>query len=165
MNTQEKEQLINDTYDVVVIGAGNGGLAAATQLALSGKKIILFEQHNLPGGFASSFVRGRFEFETSLHEFANIGPPSNKGSVRRLFEDKFSLDVEFVAIPEAYRLIITDPSEKLDVTMPFGVENLIEAIEKQVPGSRDSIIKFFDIAKEIRNAFRYFRTTKGSPDQ
>ncbi len=165
MNTQEKEQIISDTYDVVVIGAGNGGLAAATQLALSGKKIILFEQHNLPGGFASSFVRGRFEFETSLHEFASIGPPSNKGSARRLLEDKFGLDIEFVAIPEAYRLILTDPSEKLDVTMPFGVENFIEAIEKQVPGSKDSVTKLFDIIIEIRDTFRYFSATQGSPDQ
>lgn len=165
MNTQEKEQIIIDTYNVVVIGAGNGGLAAATQLALNGKKIILFEQHNLPGGFASSFVRGRFEFETSLHEFASIGPPSNRGSVRKLFEDRFGLDIEFVAVPEAYRLILTDPSEKLDVTMPFGVENFIEAIEKQFPGSRDSVTKLFDIAKEIRDAFRYFGATRGNPDQ
>jgi len=165
MSTQEKEQVISDAYDVVVIGAGNGGLAAATQLALNGKKIILFEQHNLPGGFASSFVRGRFEFETSLHEFASIGPPSNKGSIRKLFEDRFGLEVEFVEIPEAFRLISTDPSEKLDVTMPFGVENFIEVIEKQVPGSRDSVTKLFDIAKEIRGTFRYFSVTKGNPDQ
>ena len=65
MNLQKFDQ----PYDVVVIGAGNGGLTAATQLAISGKKIILFEQHNLPGGFATSFIRGRFEFEATLHEF------------------------------------------------------------------------------------------------
>lgn len=55
-------------YDAVVIGAGNGGLTAAARLAKEGKRVALLEQHNMPGGFATSFVRGRFEFEPSLHE-------------------------------------------------------------------------------------------------
>ena len=45
------------TYDVVVIGAGNGGLIAATKCAKKGLKTLLVEQHNLPGGFATSFVK------------------------------------------------------------------------------------------------------------
>ena len=65
--SESKEQRIEDSYDAVIIGAGNGGLIAATELAMNGVNILLLEQHNLPGGFASSFVRGRFEFETSLH--------------------------------------------------------------------------------------------------
>ena len=56
-------QQIKQRYDCVVIGAGNGGLAAAARLAAAGVRVLLLEQHNLPGGFASSFTRGRFEFE------------------------------------------------------------------------------------------------------
>ena len=44
-------------YDAVVIGAGNGGLAAACRMAKGGKKTLLVERHNLPGGCASSFRR------------------------------------------------------------------------------------------------------------
>ena len=39
-----------EQYDVVVVGAGNAGLSAAIQMALAGKKTLLIEQHNLPGG-------------------------------------------------------------------------------------------------------------------
>ena len=42
-------------YDVVVVGAGNAGLSAAIQTAMAGKKVLLIEQHNLPGGCATSF--------------------------------------------------------------------------------------------------------------
>ena len=62
-------------YDAIVVGAGNGGLSTACTLAKAGKKVLLIEQHNLPGGVASSFRRGRFEFETALHELAAIGKP------------------------------------------------------------------------------------------
>ena len=37
-------------FDAVVIGAGTGGLSAALSLANAGKKVLLLEKHNLPGG-------------------------------------------------------------------------------------------------------------------
>ena len=46
-------------YDVVVIGAGNGGLAAAIRVLQGGYSCLVLEQHNLPGGCATSFKRGR----------------------------------------------------------------------------------------------------------
>ena len=70
-------------YDAVVIGAGNGGLAAACRMAKGGKKTLLVERHNLPGGCASSFRRGRFEFETALHEICEWGSKENPGGCRK----------------------------------------------------------------------------------
>ena len=159
-----KEQGIEDSYDVVVIGAGNGGLIATAELAMRGTKILLLEQHNLPGGFASSFVRGRFEFETSLHELYDYGPSLDKGGTRRLLE-KYKLDSEFVEIPEAYRLILTDPDEEINVVMPFGVDSYLDTMEKEVPGSRESVSKFFGLAEDINRATAYIGQSKGNPDQ
>ena len=47
-------------YDVVVIGAGNGGLVAAIRVLQAGHSCLLLGKHNLPGGFAHRFKRGRF---------------------------------------------------------------------------------------------------------
>ncbi len=68
-----------DKFDCVVIGAGFGGLGAAANLARKGLKPLVIERHNSPGGSASSFVRGRFEFETSLHMWidAQMAPVVN----------------------------------------------------------------------------------------
>lgn len=46
-------------YDVIVIGAGIGGLTAAALLAHSGQRVLLLEGHLEPGGCASSFRRKR----------------------------------------------------------------------------------------------------------
>lgn len=67
-------------YDAVVIGAGNSGIVAALELAQAGKKTLLIEKNNTSGGCSTSFVRGRFEFDATLHEFCDWGPDDNKGS-------------------------------------------------------------------------------------
>ena len=73
-------------YDVIVIGAGNGGLSAGAYASKEGLKTVVFEKHNLPGGSASSFRRGRFEFEPSLHEMAQVGSEKNPGATRKVFD-------------------------------------------------------------------------------
>jgi prolycopene isomerase len=47
---------------VVIIGAGMAGLTAAAYLSRAGLKVDVYEQHTLPGGYISSFVRDGFTF-------------------------------------------------------------------------------------------------------
>ena len=128
----------NKAYDVVVLGAGNGGLVAAIRVLQAGYSCLLLEKHNLPGGFATSFKRGRFEFEASLHELNDFGSAEEPGDIRTLFrslgvEDK----IDWVRIPEAYHLITTD--KKYDCVMPFGIQAFIDKMEEYCPGSRKSM--------------------------
>ena len=60
-------------FDYIVVGAGCAGLSASLELAVNDRKVLLIEQHNIPGGCATSFVRGRFEFDPSLHELCSDG--------------------------------------------------------------------------------------------
>ena len=149
-------------YDVVVVGAGNAGLSAAVKCAVEGKKTLLIDQHNLPGGCASSFRRGRFEFDPSVHEICDFGPDDNKGHVRLLME-RNGVNVDWITVPECYRCISTySDGTPMDVTMPCGREEYIAAMEKYVPGSRESMEKFFDLLLEIRAAKVYMND--GTPN-
>ena len=74
-------------FDVIVVGAGNAGLAAAANTAKAGLKTLLLEKHNIPGGCATSFRRGRFEFEPSLHELCSVGTAEKPDKVYNVFED------------------------------------------------------------------------------
>jgi len=159
------QQRLKKAYDCVVIGAGNGGLGAAAQLAAKGARVLLLEQHNLPGGFATSFIRGRFEFEATLHAFCDVGPPTVPGSVRTFLEDEIGVHLDWVEIPEAFRMILTDPGEDLDVTIPYGVQDFIDAIEKAVPGSRESVTNYVNLCQEVVEALVYLGQSKGNPDR
>ena len=130
-------------YDVIVIGAGNGGLSAGAYASKEGLKTVVFEKHNLPGGSASSFRRGRFEFEPSLDEMAQVGSEKNPGATRKVF-DILGTDFKFHHENTTYRVISTDPNEKYDVRLPCGIENFCKKVDEEVPGSYESVKRFFD---------------------
>jgi len=54
-------------YPVVVIGAGVGGLTAATYLAKNGFPVTVLEQHDVPGGYVTSFDRAGELFTLRFH--------------------------------------------------------------------------------------------------
>lgn len=156
----------HEEFDAVVIGAGNGGLTAAATLAGKGLKTLLLEQHNLPGGFATSFVRGRFESEPSLHEISDFGPFEDKGNVRKLLEDRIGINLDWIRVPEAYRLIIPDEKGgRLDVVMPFGIDEFILKMEGYVPGSTPSVTRFIELCNEVVDALGYIADSKGKADK
>jgi prolycopene isomerase len=134
-------------YDAVVIGAGNAGLTAAATLARGGVRTLLVERHNVPGGCATSFRRGRFEFEVALHQLSGIGSPDQAFMLRRLFEGLGIADkLEFVEEHDLYRVVVPG---RLDVTIPADWQGAVEALEAAFPGNRSRIEDFFALVKLI----------------
>jgi phytoene dehydrogenase-like protein len=62
-------------YDVVVVGAGLGGLTAGAILARAGRKVLVVERSNSVGGAASSYKSGELFVEGSLHETSDPHDP------------------------------------------------------------------------------------------
>ncbi|XXX77910.1 FAD-dependent oxidoreductase [Sorangium sp. So ce134] len=60
--------------DVLVIGAGFGGLGAALSLAERGAKVVLCEALRYPGGCASTFERGGYRFEAGATLSSGLAP-------------------------------------------------------------------------------------------
>jgi phytoene dehydrogenase-like protein len=62
-------------YDVIVIGAGLGGLTAAALLARAGRRTLVIERNESVGGAASTYKVGDMLVEASLHETSDPGDP------------------------------------------------------------------------------------------
>ena len=65
---------MDEHFDIVVVGAGLGGLSAAGHLAKVGKRVLVLEHHTVPGGYAHEFRRGRYRFEVALHALDGVAP-------------------------------------------------------------------------------------------
>jgi len=130
-------------YDVVVIGAGNGGLTAAAGLAKKGHKTLLLEKHNVPGGCATSFIRGRFEFEVALHQLSGLGFPEFPGPVRGVLGEVGALDkIEFLQQRNLYRIVIPG---KMDINLKANREAVQTELSEKFPAEKEGIKKFFDL--------------------
>lgn len=89
-----------DHYDAIVIGGALSGMACALTLANKGKSVLILERHNLPGGIATSFVRGGVEMEATLHEMMSIGPEDQPLKIRTFF-DEMGVKINWLRVPEA----------------------------------------------------------------
>lgn len=75
-----KADLLPDSADVVVVGAGLGGLSCAALLAKYGFTVAVVEAHDAIGGAAHSFTRGGYTFESGPSLFSGLattGPGAN----------------------------------------------------------------------------------------
>lgn len=134
---------MDNRYDVIVIGAGNGGLAAGAKTAKHGLRTLVLEKHNIPGGCASSFRRGRFEFEPSLHELCGVGKEDNPGSVYKIFKD-LGADINWCYENDIFR-VIADGPDGYDATLNGTVEGFCDSLEALVPGCRDKVKAMMDL--------------------
>jgi prolycopene isomerase len=152
--------------DVVVIGAGNAGLTAAVRLAQAGATTLLLEQHNIPGGCATSFRRGRFEFEVSLHQLSGLGTEDHPFQVRQLLSQLGVLDrLEFVREPDLYRVTIADA---VDVTLPADGAGVTEVLAALHPAERPAVERFLELVRGVFEewiAFTYLGGAQAGPDE
>lgn len=137
---------MDNNYEAIVIGAGLGGISAATYLAKRGLKVLLLEKHNVPGGYATSFVRGRFEFEVALHELSGLGSRENPGPLYRYLDYLGVAEkVEFVSAPEIYRSIFPD----LDMTLPSDWEGYQQVLCETFPDDAKGIQTLLKAVRDI----------------
>jgi prolycopene isomerase len=153
-------------YDAIVIGAGNGGLASAAALARGGARVLVLERHNIPGGCATSFCRGRFEFEVSLHQLSGLGRPDFPGPVRGLLQNLGVLGkLEFVEMKNLFRFIVPD---RVDVVLPANRAGIVQVLQERFPDEKDEIERFFDLVyrffQEVISAF-YLRDPEVTPEK
>lgn len=69
-----RDAVIDDHYDVIVIGAGIGGLTAAALLAHRGLRVLAVEQHYLPGGCCTAIRRRGIAFDVGAALLYGFGP-------------------------------------------------------------------------------------------
>jgi all-trans-retinol 13,14-reductase len=63
---------IERVHDAIIIGSGLGGLCCAALLTRMGLDVVVVEQHYVAGGFAHSFRRRAFHFDSAMHYIGDV---------------------------------------------------------------------------------------------
>lgn len=138
-------------YDIIVIGAGVGGLTTSLMLSQAGKKVGIFEKHYIPGGYATNFIRkGKngqiYKFDASLHALASLG---KDGLCNSIFKDLGLLNkVDFLKDTHETLLTIGDKT----YTFKLEFESFKKFLLDNFSQDSSAIKEIFNMIKKLFNA-------------
>ncbi|MCK4699557.1 MAG: NAD(P)/FAD-dependent oxidoreductase, partial [Bacteroidales bacterium] len=143
-------------YHTIIIGAGLGGLTAGAKLAKEGKKVLLIEQHMVPGGCATTFKRKDYTLEVGLHEMDGL---HEKDMKTKIFRDLGVFDkVEFLKVPEFYRFV----NERYDIVIPHDPDEAIKILINHFPDEEKGIKAYFH---QVMNARQIIKESAGEKER
>ena len=137
-------RLPRESFDVVVIGAGIGGLTAAALLAKRGKSVLVVDQHYVPGGNATIFKRPGYEFDIGIHYVGQCGPGEAMPSILHAAGAR---GVEFAAMdPDGFDTLVFP---ELSFRVPRGIDAYRDRLVEHFPSEVRGIERYVDMLRQV----------------
>ncbi|RAR71518.1 phytoene desaturase family protein [Flavobacterium aciduliphilum] len=144
-------------YDAIIIGSGVGGLATAICLARAGLKVLVLEQHYVPGGWSHSFTLRGQRFSPGVHY---VGLLDEGQSLNELYKGLgIANDLVFFRMnPQAYEHCLIG-NEKIDY--PSGIENLEKTLSERFPKEAKNIKEYLALVVKVNYELQLMPKLKG----
>jgi all-trans-retinol 13,14-reductase len=132
-------------YDTIIIGSGAGGLSAAICLAKKGQKVLVLEQHDVPGGWCHSFYLEGHRFTPGVHYIGLL----DKGQSTSLLYEGLGIANELVFFrmnSKSYEHCwIGD--ERFDY--PANFDELVSKLSEKFPKEKKNIAKYLTLVRNV----------------
>lgn len=151
-------------HDVVVVGAGIGGLTAGALLAHRGLDVLVLDQHYLPGGFCTSWPRVvrrgderlRYVFDAGVHDVSGLGP---RGAVRQVLR-RLGVETRLDWRRTTHEYVL--PGDR--IVVPHRATDFVDLLARRFPHEAGSIRAFFAEMEAIyRELYADVERTGGVP--
>ncbi len=132
-------------YDTIIIGSGAGGLAAAICLSRAGQKVLVLEQHDVPGGWCHSFYLNGHRFTPGVHYVGLCGEGEATSDLYRGLGIANDL-VFFRMNPDAYEHVHMG-EHRFD--FPADPEKLASRLSERFPKEEKRIKKYLGLIRKV----------------
>ncbi|WP_293893346.1 NAD(P)/FAD-dependent oxidoreductase [Flavobacterium sp.] len=144
-------------FDTIIVGSGVGGLATAICLARAGQKVLVLEQHYVPGGWSHSFTLNGQRFSPGVHYVGYIDEGQSTNELYRGLG--IANDMVFFRMNKnGYEhCLIRD--ETFD--LPAGVENLRKMLSTRFPKEEKNIREYLTLIQKVNFELQLIPKLKG----
>ncbi len=132
-------------WDVIVIGAGVGGLVTASQLAAKGAKVLVLERYLIPGGSGGSFKREGYTFDVGASMIFGFGEKVHTNLLTRALAD---VGQHCDTIPDPAQLEYHLPGG-LNVAVDRDYEQFLADLSALFPHEAKGIRAFYDTCWQV----------------
>lgn len=144
-------------FDTIVIGSGAGGLSTALCLARSGQKVLVLEQHYVPGGWCHSFTLNGQRFSPGVHY---IGLLDEGQSTNELYKGLgIANDLTFFRMNKNGYDHCMIANQKFD--LPAGVDNLQNKLIEVFPKEEKNIKEYLSLIQKVNYELQLMPKLKG----
>lgn len=140
-----------DSYDVVIIGAGLGGLLCANILSREGFKVCVLEKNNRIGGSIQSFARNGVVFNTGLNFTESLGEGETLNRYFRYFGIFDRLKIRRMDMDAFEKISFS--GDPLDYPFAQGKENFVEKLSGYFPSERENLNRYVQMMENVCNSF------------
>ena len=139
------EQNLPNKYDTIIIGSGAGGLASAICLSRAGQKVLVLEQHDVPGGWCHSFYLNGHRFTPGVHYVGLCGEGEATNDLYRGLGIANDL-VFFRMNPDAYEHVRIG-EHRFDI--PADPDLFISRMGERFPKEAKRITKYLKLIRNV----------------
>lgn len=129
---------------IVIIGGGIAGLCTAVYALKCGYEVEVLEMHDMAGGLAMSWDRGRYTFETCLHWLVGSRPG---GDLHSYWREVFDIDKLTFVDPEEFVRMEAENGD--GVTFYTNVDRLEAELLRHAPQDAAAIRDFAHAVRSL----------------
>jgi prolycopene isomerase len=132
-------------WDVIVVGAGIGGLVTASQLAAKGARVLVLERYLIPGGSGGSFRRDGYTFDVGASMIFGFGSEGHTNLLTRALAD---VGEHCDTVPDPVQLEYHLPGG-LELAVPRDYEEFLAGLTARFPHEAKGIRAFYDTCWQV----------------